>query len=125
MAEIGMETVKVTTTGSAGSAVGNSTSKPMNGFILDIYLDFHASAPGATTDTTVSLQSPSLGNILVVTNSATDVLVTPRAKPVDNANAAITNAHDKFPVNGTVKVALAQCDALTDAVVAYIRYLKV
>ena len=59
------------------------------------------------------------------TNAATDGLFTPRAKPVDNANAAITNAHDKFPLNGPLRVAVAQCDQLTDAVVAYIRYLRV
>lgn len=117
--------VTVTTTGSAGSAAGAADSEIINGLLLDIYLDFHASAPN-TTDTTIkySTSGPDMGNILVVTNSNTDALIAPRQKPVDNANAAITNAHAMFPVNGKINVALAQSDALTGAVVAYIRYLK-
>lgn len=121
--EIVTEIVKITTVGSAGAAVGNTDSPAMHGFLLDIYFDFHASAPN-TTDTTVSFKERG-GSVVVVTNSATDVLITPRAKPVDNANAAITNAHTKFPINGQLNVALAGCDALTDALVAYIRYLRI
>jgi hypothetical protein len=121
--EIVTEIVKVTTTGSAGAAVGNTNSPAMHGFLLDIYFDWHTSAPN-TTDTTVSFKDHG-GNVVVVTNSATDVLITPRAKPVDNANAAIANAHAKFPINGQLNVALAGCDALTDALVAYIRYLRI
>lgn len=117
------EIVRITTTGSDGSATGNASSQKVRGFLLDIYLDYHASAP-ATTDVTVSHESPSKGNLLVVADNATDGLYAPRAKPVDNANAAITNAHDKFPLNGQVKITVAGCNALTNAVVAYIRYLS-
>ena len=123
MAEIVTERVAVTTTGSAGSATGSGTSGVMNGFLLDIYLDFHASAPAGSTDTTIAYADRG-GNIWAIANSSTDVLVAPRVKPVDNANAAITNAHDEFALSGKVTVSLAQCDALTDAVVAYIRYLR-
>lgn len=123
MSEICEAVVRVTTTGSAGVATGQADSEALNGELLDIYIDFHASAP-ATTDTTISMQAPARGNLLVVTNSVTDGLFVPRAKPVDNANVAITNAHDRFALNGAVRVALAQCDALTDAVVAYIRYRR-
>lgn len=122
MAEIRQAVVRVTTTGGAGVATGQTDSDVIHGFLLDVHLNFHASAP-ATTDTTISLQEPALGDLLVVTNSATDALFAPRQKPVDNANAAITNAHDRFAINGKVRVALAQSDALTDAVVATIRYL--
>lgn len=120
--EICQEIVKVTTTGSDGSATGSATSAVLKGLLLDIYLDFHASAPN-TTDTTVVFAERG-GNILVVSNSVTDGLFHPRAKPVDNANAAITNAHDKFALNGRITVSLADCNALTNAVVAYIRYLR-
>lgn len=113
--------VAVTTTGSAGSATGSGTitfSKP--GHIEYVYLDFHASAPN-TTDTTIAYAStPPGGNILVTTNTVTDALFWPRAKPVDNANSAITNAFTRFVANGSVTVSLAQCDALTAAVTAYI-----
>lgn len=121
---IEQEVVTVTTTGSAGSASGSATSGVMSGFLLDVYLDFHASAP-ATTDTTIAYAQPALGNVLVVSNSATDALIAPRVKPVDNANTAITNAFDRFPLNGTLTFSLAQCDALTGALVATIRYLRV
>ena len=120
MAEIVTEVVNVTTTGSAGSATGSGTSSPIHGWIEAIYLDFHASAP-ATTDTTVAFATRG-GNILVVTDSKTDALFVPRAKPVDNANAAITNAHARFACNQEITVTLAQADALTNCLVAYIIY---
>ena len=120
--EIVTTTIRVTTTGSAGSASGSATSPAIPGFLLDIYLDFHASAP-ATTDTTISFATRG-GNLLAVSNSATDALIAPRQKLVDNANAAITNSHAPFALGDGITVALAQCDALTDALVVYIRSLK-
>lgn len=115
----------VTTTGSAGSASGSTTlAYPINGIILDVYFDFHASAP-ATTDSTLSYASPAFGNILVVTNSATDALYAPRKQACDATGAAITGVYDCFPVNGTLTLALAQCDALTNAVQARVRYVVI
>ncbi len=122
MSEIRTETVTITTTGSAGSATGSGTTPALTGFLLDVYLNFHASAP-ATTDTTIAYDEPDLGNVLVVSNSATDALIAPRQKVVDNANSAITNSHVPFPLNGALTISLAQCDALTGALVATIRYL--
>lgn len=121
MGEICTEVVKVTTTGEAGSATGSANSGVIQGKIIDVYLDFHASAPGATTDTTIAYADRG-GNILAVANSATDALIAPRQSLVTNANAAITNSHDRFAVNGKLSVSVAGCDALTDAVTAYIRY---
>lgn len=117
------ETVAITTTGAAGSATGSGSTPALHGYLLDIYFDFHASAP-ATTDTTVAYDEPDNGTVLVVSNSATDALIAPRVKPVDNANAAITNAYDYFPLNGKLTISLAQCDALTNALVARVRYLS-
>lgn len=113
--------VSVTTTGSDGSATGSATSELIMGELLDIHLNFHATAPN-TTDTTIST---SLGNLLVVTSSSTDALIAPRQKCVDNANSAITNSFDRFYINGVVTIALAECNALTGAVVATIRVLRV
>lgn len=113
----------VTTTGTAGAATGSANTKAIRGKILRVVLNFHASAP-ATTDTTISTAYPITENILVVTSSVTDASFYPRAKPVDNANAAITNAFTELVVDGTVTVSLAQCDALTGAVVADIYYEK-
>lgn len=113
--------VAVTTTGVAGSASGSGTiTFQTAGYIEYVYLDFHASAPN-TTDTTIAYAAtPPGGNILVVGNSSTDALFWPRAKPVDNANSAITNAHTRFVATGSITVSLAQCDALTGAVTAYV-----
>lgn len=122
--EIVTEKVVVTTTGSAGSATGSTDSETLHGLLLDVYLDYHASAPGATTDVTIAFKTRG-GNVLVVSNSATDGLYHPRAKPVDNANGAITNAHDRFALNDKLTVSVAQSDALTACVTAYIRYLRV
>jgi len=119
--EICEETVTVTTTGEDASATGSASSAAMMGFLLDIDLDYHASAPN-TTDVVVSDKN---GNtILTVSNASTDVLVAPRVKPVDSANAAITDAHAPVPLNGALTFALAGCDALTGALVATIRYLR-
>jgi hypothetical protein len=121
MSDIVTLVVPVTTAGSAGSASGSGSTGAVKGFLLDIYLDFHASAP-ATTDTTIALTGRG-GNVLAISNSVTDGLFAPRQKPVDNANAAITNAFEKFALTDGLTISLAQCDALTNAVVAYIRVL--
>ena len=120
--EIITERIAVTTTGTAGAATGSGVSKAINGWIVDVFLDYHASAP-ATTDVTIAYTSRG-GNILVVSNNATDGLYHPRAKAVDNANTAITNAHDYFYISDTVTVSVAGSDALTGAVVAYIKAVR-
>src|SRR3990172_3977855 len=120
--EIVTEVATVTATGTAGAATGSAISNVLHGFILDIFLDYHASAP-ATTDVTIAYTARG-SNILVVSNNATDALYHPRAKPVDNANVAITNSHDKFAVSDTLTISLAESDALTGAVTAYIHVLR-
>ena len=122
MSEIVTELVSVTTSGSAGAATGNADSAAMLGELLDVFLDYHASAP-ATTDVTITDKERG-DTVLTATSTATDARHHPRAKPVDNAGAAITNAHDKFFLSGALNVAVAQCDALTNAVRAYIRYRR-
>lgn len=120
MSEIRTAIVSVTTTGAAGSASGTADSEPINGRIEHIFLDFHASAP-ATTDVTIAYKNKG-GNILATVNTVTDAMFTPRAKCVDNANAAITDSHTRFSLADSVSVTLAQSDALTAAVTAYIIY---
>jgi hypothetical protein len=123
--ELQVYAVAITTTGSAGVATGSGVIKiPIVGFIEWIYLDFHASAP-ATTDVTISYPAiPPGGNVLAAANLNTDSLLFPRAKCVDNANAAITNSFTKFPVAGDLNVAVAQSDALTAAVTVYVAVMK-
>lgn len=112
-------TVTLTTTGSAGSATDSEVTDIVEGFFLDAYLNYHASAP-ATTDITIK-QTDRSDNILVVTDNATDGLYSPRQAVHTAAGAAVTNGHDKYPVNGTLTVSAAQSNALTGACVVTIR----
>jgi hypothetical protein len=123
MSRIISHTVKITTTGTAGSASGNAIVQPPNdpleGFLLDIKLDYHASCP-ATADVTIS--DPTFGNLVVKSNNSTDVVISPRQATVDNA-AAATGLYDLIPLNGPLNIAIAQADALTDCLVVTIRWL--
>ena len=114
----------VTTTGGAGSASGNADSpSPITGEVLAVYVDYHASAP-ATTDLTLKTKgdTPPSYNIIVISNSATDAYKAPRSGAVDAANAAITNSFVPFAVSDKLNCALAQSDALTDAVRVTVLY---
>ena len=114
-------TISLTTTGSAGSAAASDVTERIQGWFLDAYLDYHASAP-ATTDVTIT-QTGQADSVLTVADNKTDGRYAPRQALVSRAAAAITNSHDLIPVSGTLTVAVAQCDALTNAVVATIRVL--
>ena len=116
--------VSVTTTGSAGSASGSATSEAMHGFLLDVYLNYHASAPGATTDVVLAHVDPTMGNILTVSDNATDGRYVPRETVQTIAGATSDpDGYDRIALNGKVTVSVAQSDALTGAVVATIRWL--
>lgn len=121
--EIVTEIVRVTTTGGAGVATGTANSPAMHGELLDILFNFHASLP-ATADTTVAHVNPPVGNVVVLTNTATDVRKAPRDPVHDATGAAITNGYGPVILNGPLSFAIAQGDALTDALVATIRYLR-
>ena len=122
MSHIERVRVSVTTTGNAGSATGSADTEAVNGFYLGAYLNYHASAPG-TTDVTISTQNPSNGNLQVISNANTDAFVSCLNQAQDAAGAAITASFVQRPVSGNVRVALAQCDALTDALVADLYFL--
>ena len=118
---IGTETIKVTTTGSAGSATGSASSgAALVGWIEDVYIDYHASAP-ATTDVTLSFATRG-GNILVVSDSKTDKRYPVRDTPYFSDGTAMTDALARVCVNDNLTVSVAGCDALTNAVVVYIKY---
>lgn len=114
-------TLAVDTVGGDGVATGSATSGILTGYIYDIYLNYHASAPAGTTDVTVAYAVPAGGNILANANSATDALFMPRKAACDNAAGALT-WYDQYYINGTLTVTVAQSNALTAAVTATIRY---
>lgn len=117
--------VAVATTGSAGSATGSSDSIPVNGKLHAVYLDYHASAPGGTTDVTISLKSDPGATLLTVTDNATDGWYFPRQQVCDESGTGLTydgtrKVSEPYPVADALTVAVAQSDALTDCVVAYL-----
>lgn len=120
MSEIITQEVKITTTGGAGAATGSGTTMPVMGFLLDVFLNYHASAP-ATTDVTIS--DPVFGNIVVKSNNATDIWLAPR-KQLCDAAAADTGLYDLVPVKSALTIAIAQADALTDCLVATFRFIS-
>jgi hypothetical protein len=119
MSEISLERIAITTTGSSGSATGSGTSIPIHGFLLDIFIDYHASCP-ATADVTIS--EAVFGNVLVVSNNATDGWYAPRKATCDPSGAA-TGLYDLIPLSGPLTVSVAQADALTDCVAATLRWI--
>jgi hypothetical protein len=119
MSQICYETIKVTTTGSAGSAISSGETVPIQGFLLDVYIDYHASAPN-TTDVTIS--DPVFGNLLMVSNNATDGKYAPREPNCDAAGAA-NGLYDLIPINSKLTIAVAQANALTDCVTLTLRYM--
>jgi hypothetical protein len=132
MSEIRTEIVAITTTGSAGSATGSGDTPSLSGWFLDVYFNYHASCP-ATADVTVAYKAhydpdgdsiPSFGNLIVVSNNATDGLYAPRQDTHDEAATGLGNV-DLYPLNGPLTISVAQADALTDCVIAYVRYLKI
>jgi hypothetical protein len=118
--------ISVTTTGAAGSASGNADSEEIiNGKILAIHLNFHASTP-ATADVTITNKNAPLKTLLVTTDTATDGWYYPRYIIHSEAGVALTGTaggdRAMHGIDDYVNVALAQGDALTAAVVAYIVY---
>ena len=126
---IRQQTVSVTTTGSAGSATGAAnTPAPISGKILKIRFNFNASTPN-TADTTVTerVAATDWETICTETSSTTDVTRYPRRAVEDNAEGTVTydgtnEIYEPYVVNGYMRVAVAQGDALTDAVVVTIFY---
>jgi hypothetical protein len=119
MSEIAIERVAITTVGGAGAAVGSGTTIPINGFLLDVFLDYHASCP-ATADVTIT--DPVFGTIVTKSNNNTDIWLAPRTEVVDYT-AAPTGLYDLVPLNSALTISVAQADALTDCVVAIVRWI--
>ncbi len=74
MSEIAIETLSIKTVGEDGAAIGSATTVPIEGFLLDVNLNYDNAAP-ATTDVTIS--ESVFGNLVVKSNNATDVKLSP------------------------------------------------
>lgn len=114
--------VAVTTTGAAGSATGSAQTidLPLGSWLIGVRVDYHASAP-ATTDVTIS-ETDGLGQtLLTLTDNNTDGVYYPVTEICDDEGTAITGSYNMYAVEGPLTVAVAGCDALTDAVVVTIQ----
>ena len=109
--------IKVSTTGSSGSATGSLVTALPPCELLAVYINFHASAPASTDTTLSSPGDPVSVTLLTVTNSATDAWYYPSIQMDDNSGSAITGAYVPGLIHGNLLTELAGCDALTDALV--------
>lgn len=112
--------VKVTTTGSAGSASGSALSAiPIKGYLEAITV-VYASQP-ATTDVTIAESGGAGRTLLTLTNGNTNTTKYPRPQAHDGAGTAITGQYWRVFLPGDyVSVAVAQGDAATNAVTVYL-----
>ena len=121
--------IKVTTSGSAGTATGSGSKAVPKGEFLGAYIDYHASAP-STTDVIIKSKAPASGTppdqtIGTISNANTDAWEFPRQQVDDNAGAAVTGAYTPFIIHGGVlEVSITGGDALTDIVTVYC-YIRV
>lgn len=114
----------VTTTGSAGSASGDTTSGAVNGFLIGLYVKYHASAPAGSTDVVISEVGGAARTFLTLTNTATSGTYTPYVAVVNSTGTAQTQlaAH---AIGGTkIKAAVAQSNALTNCIEVYAYILE-
>jgi len=120
-----IEEVTVTTTGSAGSATGEGSTPRIRGLFYKIKLDYHASAPDTTdvTITTVDDNEDTIDTILTISNNEVDGTYSPTTPTHDNTGGLTGDRILEDIPQGTVKISVAGCDALTGAVVATIHYI--
>jgi hypothetical protein len=107
----------ITTTGNAGAATGTATITGVFGEWIRLLIDYHADAP-ATTDVTVTeiLPDGTEHTVFTVTDNKTDVDTVVKVASVTSANVA-TTTFEPVLLAGDVRINVAGCDALTNAVV--------
>ena len=116
-------TIEVTTEGGGDdTSTGSGDSEIIAlGEILGIYLEYTTTADNPDVTVKTKGDGPASYDLLVVANAKVDGYFAPRAKPVDEANAAITNAHVPFAVADRLTLDLAEFD-VGDVVKATIFY---
>lgn len=115
----------LTTAGSDGAASASVSVYPRpGGRLYAVYLDYHASAP-STTDVTISQAEAPEATLLTVSDNKTDGWYFPRQQVCGTDGSALTydGSHaivEPFPMTGGLAVTVAQGDALTGCVTAYL-----
>jgi hypothetical protein len=101
--------IRVTTTGSNGSAAGAATSEfQLRGFLECIKTDF--TAQPSTTDVTITEADGMQRTLLTLTSGNTDAVDFPRYLIQDNAGADIAANYTRLWLDGKVTVTVAQGD---------------
>jgi hypothetical protein len=119
MSNIYSQQISIDTVGSAGAAAGTGHAIGISGFLLDVYLNYHASCPN-TADVTIT--DPIFGTVLSNANSATDTWLMPRKQSVD-LSASATGMYELVPINETLTISVAQAAALTACLVVTLRWM--
>ena len=120
--------MKVTTVGGAGVAAGSATTQdPIMGKIVRIAVNYNASTPGTTDLTLVEANEQVQQLILNLANQDTDLNLYPQHVVDQNDGTdwlyvAGEEVSDYYYVADELTLTVAQCDALTDAVVVDIYY---
>lgn len=116
------EIVRVTTTGTAGSATGTADSNPISGTLFAIKVDYHASAPG-TTLVDVDELGGMARKLTDLAAGNTDLYFYPLLQGADNTGSAVAGAYTNVVIPGRrVRVTVTASNALTDAVVVTFIY---
>ena len=115
--------IAVTTTGSNGSATGTGYStRAVNGEVRALKVDWGATAPGATSDIDVVVESddnrPEVA-LYSKDDSATDAWVYPKVQSTGVDGVAVAAQYQHPLANGRLKVSVAGCNALDPAVTVY------
>lgn len=120
--------IAVTTTGSAGAAMGDTDSSiPLSGYLLGFRVDYHASAP-ATTDVVITAILPTgypADTLFTASNNNTDIPYRPIQREIyDDSNTA-TGLYSLIPLsNHRIKVTVNEADALDPCVTVWVIYMK-
>ncbi len=111
-------TIQVNTTGGSGSASGTAeTATPVRGFVYAVKMDYNASAP-ATTTVQLMVGEGLNQTILDLPAGNTDTTLYPRVQENATDGTTLTSRAVAYVDGHKLSVAVANCDALTDAVVA-------
>ena len=111
---------RITTTGTAGNASGSEFISLPAGIVRALAIDWHASAPG-TSDLTIKADSSTGTTVFSTVNTVTDLSARPVVMAGIDEGGAATASTDTgaggFPYRYGLNIAVAQADALTDAVI--------
>jgi hypothetical protein len=127
MSELKEVKIEVVTTGSDGSAEGDTDSDiVIRGELVGFRVNYHASAP-ATTDTVITAVLPTgypTQTLLTLTNTNTDIPYRPVQEPVYTTANALSDPdqYDKIPLMSKVNVDVSGTNALDPCVTVWVIY---